>query len=210
MEKDYINKLNNVLNVSRNEFTTRDLILEESEAVTKLLLLKNEAYGDSALNPAGIFAGGDAVPAPTGDDAVPAPTTDTPPVIGQILTDTAEKEAEYLDGLKLDCFPVDELERRKAWMSIPRATRAAIRRMHHMLGHKPNSVPIQLLKGARADKGLIDAVGLFKCDDCTQVSSEKRSHPIAPPTTYAFNHEVLIDIYSRQRVLWATGTASSR
>jgi hypothetical protein len=40
---------------------TRDLILQESEAVTKLLMLKNEAYGDSALNPAGIFAGGDAV-----------------------------------------------------------------------------------------------------------------------------------------------------
>ena len=40
---------------------TRDLILQESEAVTNLLLLKNEAYGDSALNPAGIFAGGDAV-----------------------------------------------------------------------------------------------------------------------------------------------------
>jgi len=61
MEKDYVNKLNNVLNVSREEFTTRDLILQEAEAVTNLLLLKNEAYGDSALKPAGIFAGGDAV-----------------------------------------------------------------------------------------------------------------------------------------------------
>ncbi len=40
---------------------TRDLIVEESEAVTKLLILKNEAYGDSALNPANIFARGDAV-----------------------------------------------------------------------------------------------------------------------------------------------------
>lgn len=40
---------------------TRDLILEESAAVTNLLLSKNEAYGDSALNPAGIFAGGNAV-----------------------------------------------------------------------------------------------------------------------------------------------------
>ena len=40
---------------------TRDLILEESEAVTNLLLLKNEAYGDSALNPSNIFAKGDAV-----------------------------------------------------------------------------------------------------------------------------------------------------
>ena len=61
MEKDYINKLNNVLNVSRDEFTTRDLILEESAAVTNLLMEKNKAYGDSALNPAGIFAGGNAV-----------------------------------------------------------------------------------------------------------------------------------------------------
>ena len=61
MEKDYINKLNNALDISKRELTTRDLILEESEAVTKLLLLKNEAYGDSALNPANIFAKGDAV-----------------------------------------------------------------------------------------------------------------------------------------------------
>ena len=61
MNKDYIDKLNNVLNVSRIEYTTRDLIVEESEAVTKLLILKNEAYGDSALNPANIFARGDAV-----------------------------------------------------------------------------------------------------------------------------------------------------
>jgi len=61
MEKDYIKKLNGVLNVSRKEFTTRDLILEESEAVTELLLKKNEAYGDSALNPSNIFANGDAV-----------------------------------------------------------------------------------------------------------------------------------------------------
>lgn len=40
---------------------TRDLIVEESEAVTKLLVLKNEAYGDSALNPANIFSQGNAV-----------------------------------------------------------------------------------------------------------------------------------------------------
>ena len=40
---------------------TRDLILEESEAVRDLLLKKNEAYGDSALNPANIFARGNAV-----------------------------------------------------------------------------------------------------------------------------------------------------
>lgn len=40
---------------------TKDLILEESEAVRDLLIKKNEAYGDSALNPANIFAKGNAI-----------------------------------------------------------------------------------------------------------------------------------------------------
>jgi len=40
---------------------TRELILQESEAVTELLLQKNKAYGDSALNPANIFASGNAI-----------------------------------------------------------------------------------------------------------------------------------------------------
>jgi hypothetical protein len=40
---------------------TKDLILEVSAEVVNLLLEKNEAYGDSALNPSNIFAKGDAV-----------------------------------------------------------------------------------------------------------------------------------------------------
>lgn len=40
---------------------TRDLILEVSAEVTNLLLEKNNAYGDSALNPVGIFSKGDAI-----------------------------------------------------------------------------------------------------------------------------------------------------
>ena len=40
---------------------TKDLILEVSAEVTNLLLEKNNAYGDSALNPVGIFSKGDAV-----------------------------------------------------------------------------------------------------------------------------------------------------
>jgi hypothetical protein len=40
---------------------TRDLIIEVSAEVTNLLLEKNDAYGDSALNPVGIFSRGDAV-----------------------------------------------------------------------------------------------------------------------------------------------------
>jgi hypothetical protein len=40
---------------------TRDLIIEVSQEVTNLLLEKNAAYGDSALNPVGIFSKGDSV-----------------------------------------------------------------------------------------------------------------------------------------------------
>jgi hypothetical protein len=40
---------------------TRDLIIEVSAEVTNLLLEKNAAYGDSALNPVGIFSKGNAV-----------------------------------------------------------------------------------------------------------------------------------------------------
>jgi len=40
---------------------TRDLIMQVSAEVTNLLLEKNEAYGDSALNPSNILAKGDAV-----------------------------------------------------------------------------------------------------------------------------------------------------
>tara|TARA_R110000772_G_scaffold2978_2_gene10962 strand:+ start:76 stop:333 length:258 start_codon:yes stop_codon:yes gene_type:complete len=40
---------------------TEQLIKEISQEVTDLLLEKNAAYGDSALNPVGIFSKGDAV-----------------------------------------------------------------------------------------------------------------------------------------------------
>lgn len=40
---------------------TKDLILEVSGEVIDLLLEKNEAYGDSAVNPANIFSQGNAV-----------------------------------------------------------------------------------------------------------------------------------------------------
>ena len=41
--------------------TTRELIIETSTEVMNLLLEKNAAYGDSALNPVGIFSRGNAV-----------------------------------------------------------------------------------------------------------------------------------------------------
>ena len=74
---------------------------------------------------------------------------DTPPPIGTNLSKVAEDEMEFLDSLKIEGFPEGEAQRRKAWIELPRATRAAIRRMHHLIGHKSHSVLVHLLRGAR-------------------------------------------------------------
>ena len=101
---------------------------------------------------------------------------------------------EFLDALKMKASPEDEAQRRKAWMELPRATRAAIRRMHHLIGHKSNSVLVHMLRGARADKRLIDGVSKSRCGDCAQTSTESSTDPMTPPSLYIFNCEVLIDI----------------
>ena len=47
--------------LDREMKSTKDLITETSTEVMNLLLEKNAAYGDSALNPVGIFSRGNAV-----------------------------------------------------------------------------------------------------------------------------------------------------
>ena len=79
-------------------------------------------------------------------------------------------------------------------MQVPRATRAAIRRMHYMIGHNAISVIIHLRKGARRSKESIQAVGRFRCEDCTETQYEKQARKVATLSHYAFNHELLIDI----------------
>ena len=85
--------------------------------------------------------------------------------MGPHLDPQAEQESELLDSLQMVRFPKDEEARRQAWMSLPRETRAAIRRLHHISGHKPISVMLHLLKGAHASPDLIKAVKNFRCTD---------------------------------------------
>lgn len=65
MEKEYVYKLNNLLNVNgdfKQEFPKTEMLINEVvDSVRDLLISKNRAYGDSALKPANIFATGDAV-----------------------------------------------------------------------------------------------------------------------------------------------------
>ena len=71
-----------------------------------------------------------------------------------------------MDSLKLDGFPEFERTRRAEWMKLSRSARAAITRLHHTIGHKPRAVMLQILRGARANKELIESVKFFKCDAC--------------------------------------------
>jgi len=97
-----------------------------------------------------------------------------------------------LDSLVLVGFPEEEYKRRKAWLSLPRTARAAIRRMHRMLSHKPKSVMLHILKGARADPVLIEAVKHFRCPDCPE--EHTRAQPVKAPSLYLFNFEVVVDV----------------
>jgi hypothetical protein len=50
-----------VKRISLGNQNTIDGIIEVSQEVTNLLISKNEAYGDSALNPSNIFSQGNAI-----------------------------------------------------------------------------------------------------------------------------------------------------
>ena len=81
-------------------------------------------------------------------------------------------------------------------MSLPRETSASIRRLHHISGHKPPSVMLHLLKGARASKELIRGVRNFRCNDCAEIQEEGHVVKFKMPSTYAFNYNASFDCLS--------------
>lgn len=91
---------------------TRDLIIEVSAEVTNLLLEKNDAYGDSALNPVGIFSRGEAVESLCAriDDKLMR-------IKSRGITDATEDTVQDLIGylilLKIALIQKDELEKER-------------------------------------------------------------------------------------------------
>ena len=85
--------------------------------------------------------------------------------------------------------------RKKERLQIPRQARQALRRLHHMLGHKPKAVMRQVLKAGGAPKEQLAGVELFHCDKCDEAVPPLRLHPVKAPARYTFNHEVLIDVF---------------
>ena len=63
------------------------------------------------------------------------------------------------------------------------------------MSHKPVSVMLQVLRGAEADKEIIHACQNFRCDNCPNLETAKRSTPVAAPKLYVFGYEIIIDIF---------------
>ena len=117
------------------------------------------------------------------------------PAIGSVLSSAAEREQELLDSLRLVGFPDHEQARRDAWLKLPRSTRAAIRRLHVMIGHKPHAVMLQILRGARATQALIEGVKFFRCEVCDANAPNPIKSAVSAPKPYEFNHEVIVDVF---------------
>ena len=123
---------------------------------------------------------------PTGDSGQPVPGTE--------LLEAEEMEQEELDQFVLPGMTDAEQLRKKEWLQIPRQARQALRRLHHMLGHKPEAVMRQVLKAGGAPPEQLAGVELFHCDKCEEAVPPLRLHPVKAPARYTFNHDVLIDV----------------
>ena len=97
--------------------------------------------------------------------------------LGTSLSDRAEQEQELLDSLKLEGFPEKEQERREKLLKLPRTTQAAIRRLHHLINHKPAAVMIQIMKGAAVDPKVIEGVKFFRCRSCAELEKGSNVSP---------------------------------
>ena len=117
--------------------------------------------------------------------------TDLPPTA--TLPSSEEKEQGMMDSPVLVGFPREKYERRRAWLSLPRSARAAIRRMHRILPHQPRSAMLRILKGAGADPQLIVVVKHSRCPDCPE--EHTRSQPLMAPSLYIFYYEVVVDVF---------------
>ena len=127
---------------------------------------------------------------PTGDSGQPVPGTELP--------EAEEMEQEELDQFVLPGTTDAEQLRKKERLRIPRQARQALRRLHHMLGHKPKAAMRQVLMAGGSSPEQLAGGELFHCDKCDEAVPPLRLHPVKAPARCTFNHEVLIDVLEAQ------------
>ena len=64
-----------------------------------------------------------------------------------------------------------------------------------MTGHAPREVVLQILRGSTAAPEVIAAAKKFQRETCTQIQAKPRTRVVKPPSKYAFNYEVVMDVF---------------
>ena len=105
-----------------------------------------------------------------GNDAMQVP-------LDEDLSKAVDREIDLLDAMPLLGTPVDEAERRRAWIALPLRVRTAIRRMHH----PSSTVLVQISRAARAPPEYIQACRHFRCDACEDNKPKHQSTKVALP-----------------------------
>ena len=117
------------------------------------------------------------------------------------LSKAVDREKDLLDAVPLPGTPVDEAERRRAWIALPLRVRTATRRMHRQFGHPSSTVLVQNLRAARAPPEYIQACRHFRCDACEDNKPKHQSTKVALPEDYVFGRNLGIDVRRTLRVI---------
>ena len=122
-----------------------------------------------------------------GNDAMQVP-------LDEDLSKAVDREKDLLHAMPLPGTPVDEAERRRAWIAQPLRVRTAIRRMHRQFGHPSSTVLVQILRAARAPPEYIRACRHFRCDACEDNKPKHQSTKVPLPKDYVFGRNLCIDV----------------
>ena len=100
-----------------------------------------------------------------------------------------------MEELPLPGVTTDERERKTAWLKLPRAARAAIRRMHMQFGHVKKAPFMEILKAAKCPPEYMEAAKHFRCKDCEYASKlPTQTAKVSLPRPYEFNHTIGMDV----------------
>ena len=91
--------------------------------------------------------------------------------------------------------PESEQKRLASWLRLPRCARVAIRRLQRNLRHLPREALVQMLRAARGPQHYIIAAKTFRGQGCDNTRPRPQTHKVSPPRPYAFNHEVVVDVF---------------
>ena len=106
-----------------------------------------------------------------------------------------DQEEQMLEEIPLPNLPRDEKERREQWMSLPRATRLAVRKMHRQFGHVSPRVLLEILRASGAKSEFLKAARTLRCEGCDAHKPKPQTQKVGMPRTFEFNNTIGVDIF---------------